>query len=62
MLAAGVQNLWLDEARFRHGRSAQTVQAFAGRLHEAVEVCRSRKEGEIEESAIRNPKSEIEGG
>ena len=38
MLAAGVSNLWLDERLFALDNPAQTIQAFAGRLHEALEV------------------------
>ena len=38
MLAAGATNLWLDEKIFALDDTAGAVQAFAGRLHEAVEV------------------------
>ncbi len=38
MLVAGAANLWLDESVFAAEDPVQTVQAFAGRLHETVEV------------------------
>ena len=38
MLAAGVTNLWLDEQVFATVDPLQTVQAFAGLVHESVEV------------------------
>jgi DhnA family fructose-bisphosphate aldolase class Ia len=38
MLAAGVTNFWLDEQVFALDDMAEAVNAFAGRLHQAVEV------------------------
>lgn len=38
MMAAGVTNLWLDERIFATHDPLQTVQAFAGLVHESVEV------------------------
>ena len=38
MFAAGVTNLWLDESLFALDDPVETVNAFAGRVHEAVEV------------------------
>jgi hypothetical protein len=38
ILAAGATNLWLDEKIFALEDTAEAVQAFGNRIHEALEV------------------------